>query len=414
LRSHAYTFAFLTLLLVYALPTLGQGIDTAPSPSQRVGKYVVTLRLPEGGLIAGEEQQIEFRVVDMSREDPVLGPTPVIRAVIKSTVAMPAMSSMPAVEETAHPEGVPGDYGLHPSFAHGGDFLLTLRISPPADQPFTLEFPIKVGDEVSGQKVRPKPFQVQLKTEPGRIKAGEPAALKVTVWSNRETRDPEGRPSGKRTLEQVRSFDIVHERRMHLIIVRKDLSFFTHQHPEMQPDGSFLLAGFVFPTAGEYQLFFDTAPKDAGGQVIVSALRVEGKAATLPKSLAAIEKLSAHTVGGVQVGLKDARGLAPRKTLPFTITFRAADSGKPILDLQPYLGAMGHMIMIHDDAQTFVHTHPDERDPQNGKQGELTFLARPPKAGLYHLWVEFQHQNKVLTAEFILEVREPSSSQHAK
>jgi hypothetical protein len=110
-------------------------------------------------------------------------------------------------------------------------------------------------------------------------------------------------------------------------------------------------------------------------------------------------------VDGVQVALKDARALAPRKTVPFTITFRAADSGNPILDLQPYLGAMGHMIMIHDDAQTFVHAHPDERDPQNGKQGELTFLARPPKPGLYHLWVEFQRQNKVGTAEFVIDVR---------
>jgi hypothetical protein len=405
LKSRLYTSAFLTLFLGCALPALAQGSNTALGSSQKAGKYLVTLRLPEGGLVAGEEQQIEFRIIDTSREDPVLGPAPVIRAVAKSTIIMPAMSSMPAVEETAHPEGVPGDYGLHPSFAHGGDFLLTLRISPPADQPFTLQFPLKVGDENPGQKPRPKPFQVQLKTEPGRVKAGEPATLKATVWSNREMPGPDGRPSDKRKLEQVRAFDLVHERRMHLIIVRKDLSFFTHQHPEIQPDGSFVLAGFVFPTAGDYQLFFDTAPKDAGGQVIISAIRVEGKAADVPKSSVVGERLGTQAVDGVQVALKDARALTPRKTLPFTITFRAADSGNPILDLQPYLGAMGHMIMIHDDAQTFVHAHPDERDLQNGKQGELTFLARPPKPGLYHLWVEFQRQNKVGTAEFVIDVR---------
>jgi hypothetical protein len=196
-------------------------------PTQQAGKYRVSLRLPENGLKPGEEQQIEFRLVDTSREDSSAGSAAVIRAKILSTVSMPAMPSMARVEEIPHPEGIPGDYGLHPTFAHGGDFLLTLRITPPKDEPFTVEFPLKVGDDHAALANRPRPYQVQLKTSPSRIKAGEHVALQISILSNLELRDASGRPSGKRELLKVREFDTIHERQLHLIIVRRDLNFFT-------------------------------------------------------------------------------------------------------------------------------------------------------------------------------------------
>src|ERR1700693_3747758 len=111
-------------------------------PHQRAGKYEITLRLPADGLYAQEEMQIEFRVTDTNQEDPLIGFAPVIRAGIKSVIDMPAMPGMPKYEELAHPEGPPGEYGVHPTFAHGGEFRMRLSITPPADQPFDVAFPL--------------------------------------------------------------------------------------------------------------------------------------------------------------------------------------------------------------------------------------------------------------------------------
>jgi hypothetical protein len=396
---------FLSLSLITVVIILLSGTTLAKAqepamvagPNKQSGKYRVSLRLPENGLAPGEEQQIEFRVEDTTRES---GPAPVIRAAVVSTVSMPAMPSMARVEEIPHPEGIPGDYGLHPTFAHGGEFLLTLRITPPRDEAFTVEFPLKVGDERVAGETRPRPYQVQLKTSPSRIKAGEPVSLQISVLSNLETRDATGRPSGKRELLKVREFDTIHERQLHLIVVRRDLNFFTHQHPEKGSDGTFDLSRFVFPTSGEYHLFIDTAPKGAGGQVLMTSLKVEGKP-DVPPSVPSAPS-SKQQVGDITVALKDPAALKPRKTLPFAVTLQ--DSNGPVLDLQPYLGAMGHMIMIHEDAQTFVHSHPDERDSENGKKGQIVFLVRPPKPGNYRAWVEFKRNDKVQIAEFKLEV----------
>src|SRR4030095_3262496 len=182
-------------LAIFPVPT-EPAQDAAPLAAisgltRQAGKYRVSLRLPEDGLVAGERQEWEFRVVDPSRTDPVLGPAAVIRAVIQSTVAMPMMPSMPKVEEIAHPEGVPGAYGLQPDFAHGGDYMLSLKVAPPAGEPFTVEFPLKVADEIPNHKARIKPYRIDLKTDTGKVKAGEAAKLRFTVWANRETRDEE-------------------------------------------------------------------------------------------------------------------------------------------------------------------------------------------------------------------------------
>ena len=65
--------------------------------------------------------------------------------------------------------------------------------------------------------------------------------------------------------------------------------------------------------------------------------------------------------------------------------------------------------MINEGATTFVHAHPDQRDADNGRQGRLTFLARPPRVGLYRAWLEFQRGGKVERTDFIIEAKEGGS-----
>jgi hypothetical protein len=45
---------------------------------------------------------------------------------------MPAMSGMPKFAEAAQAEDTPGDYGIHPTFAHGGEYRPTQSEVPDA------------------------------------------------------------------------------------------------------------------------------------------------------------------------------------------------------------------------------------------------------------------------------------------
>jgi len=356
-----------TVLLVFLalLPCL----VAADTPRQNAGPYLVTLRLPPDGLYAQEEMQIEFRIEDTTRPDPLTIYTPLIRATPEAVIDMPAMRGMPPFTETAHAEGTPGDYGIHPTFAHGGEFRIRLTIQPG----IAAEFPLTVLDSAAHRKHLPPRYTLELATDPKKPKAGDPVELRLIVH-DRDNRNA-----------AVTAFDVMHEKLLHLVLVRRDLSHFAHEHPTLGPDGVFRLR-YTFASAGDYRLFADVAPKAAGAQILSAPLSVSGKSEPPTPFPADLVEL----VSAAQVPVA--------KTVPITIRI------KDPANLEPYLGALGHLILIHEDAVTFAHSHPDDRaaDPA-ADPATLVFQARFPKPGRYRAWMQFQRAGQVFTAELSFE-----------
>lgn len=321
-------------------------------PRQTAGHYRVTLRLPAEGLYAQEESQIEFRIEDTARPDPLTGYTPVVRATPHAAIDMPAMPRMPEFVETAHAEPSPGDYGIHPTFAHGGDYRLRITVEPGV----VAEFSLSVNDASVRRKSVPPRYTLELTSAPKKAKAGEPVDLRLVI----RDRDNRNAP--------VTAFDIAHEKLLHLIVIRRDFACFAHEHPSPNADGSFTLR-YTFPAPGDYRLFADTAPQGAGSQILSATLTVGGKAADPPAAFPGLETRTEIIRSG--------------KTLPLRMPVQEAQ-------FEPWLGAIGHLLLIHEDTQTFVHAHPDE-------SGTLTFLTRFPKAGLYHGWLQYQSGGQLHT-----------------
>ncbi|HZO91765.1 MAG TPA: FixH family protein [Chthonomonadaceae bacterium] len=387
-------YAFVALSVAMLLSGVSAWAQqAAPHPTQKAGKYAVELRIPAEGLYADEETDIEFRVTDTSQDDPVQGAPPVVKAKVSARLTMPSMPSMPAQTPKTHSEGVPGDYGVVVYFPHGGEYHLDLNITPPDDKPFTVSFqvPVDDADAVKKRPPKPRPYTLEVVPAPKTVRAGQPVDLTILIRS-RDTRQP------------VTDFDTVHEKKIHFIIVSRDLSFFAHEHPELGLDGKFALR-FTFPTGGEYRLFADVAPHGAGSQVLMQPLKVEGMpAAGVPTLKPAVLM---EPVGGVRVTLQtDTAALPSGRTIPLAFALQDAKTNEPITDLEPYLGAMAHLILIHQDGATFVHCHPDETEPASGQNGALTFQARFPKPGAYRGWLQFQRRGQVLTATFVVAARE--------
>src|SRR5579863_8814141 len=136
--------------------------------TQKAGKYAVDLRVPQDGLYAEDETDVEFHVSDLSQDDPVQGAPPIVNAKVTARVTMPAMASMPAQSPRIHAEGVPGDYGVVLLFPHGGEYRLDLTITPPADKPFTVSYNVPVGDVQTDRrrKPKPKPYSLEVASNP--------------------------------------------------------------------------------------------------------------------------------------------------------------------------------------------------------------------------------------------------------
>ena len=198
--------------------------------------------------------------------------------------------------------------------------------------------------------------------------------------------------------QAVRDFDVTHEKRMHLIIARRDLTGFQHLHPEMAADGTWSTR-VTLPEAGSYRLFADFSYKDEA-ITLASDLRVDGdadlKALPTPHETAVSD-------GGYDVRLEAANARAAKESeLRFTITH----DGEPV-DTEPYLGAGGHLVALREGDLAFLHVHPIEGehgDSAADEHGDVGFAATFPTAGRYRLFLQFKHEGRVQTVAFTQEV----------
>jgi hypothetical protein len=185
----------------------------------------------------------------------------------------------------------------------------------------------------------------------------------------------------------VTRYTPTHERDLHLIVVRRDLSDFQHVHPAMAGDGTWSIP-LTVAAAGQYRLIADFQPAGRdGGLVLGTDLPVAGPYA--PRPLPAAAKVSDVDRYRVELTGEVAPGRASR------LAFRISRDGAPVTDLQPYLGAYGHLVALREGDLAYLHVHPDGADPAG-----VAFVAEVPGPGTYRLYLDFRHGDVVRTAEF--------------
>jgi hypothetical protein len=192
----------------------------------------------------------------------------------------------------------------------------------------------------------------------------------------------------------VTEFETAHEKELHLIVVRRDLSGFQHVHPTMSPDGTWSLP-FTFPGAGSYRMFADFVPAGADdGLTLGSDVNVAGdfRPVRLPASSGAAE------VGGYDVALEGELVAGTSSMLTLTVS----KAGKLVTDLEPYLAAYGHLVALRDGDLAYLHVHPEGApgDRRTDPGPEVAFSAEVPSTGDYRLFFDFRHGDVVRTAEF--------------
>jgi len=190
--------------------------------------------------------------------------------------------------------------------------------------------------------------------------------------------------------EPVTSYDVQHEKRLHLIAVRRDLAEFRHVHPRLDAaTGRWSVP--IALGAGDWRLYADFAPVDADPTVAEADLMVAGQFA--PEELG--QDTAVSTVDGYEVHLE-------RDAATSMVTLDVTRGGTEVTDLEPYLGAYGHLVAIRADDLAYLHVHPEE-----GEAGpEVGFYADLAEAGRYRLFLDFKHDGRVHTADFTITVDE--------
>ncbi|WP_066943983.1 hypothetical protein, partial [Microtetraspora fusca] len=218
-----------------------------------------------------------------------------------------------------------------------------------------------------------------------------PLTTTVEPGKNTEFRFAVTGPDGK----PVTGYQVQHEKKLHFILVSRDLSHFQHLHPAEAGDGVWSVP-LTLPAAGAYRMFADFAPEGGTGMTLGADLYAAGDYA--PKALPGVSRTA--TVDGYTVTLDG--DLVPGRAS--RITLKVSKDGKPVTDLQPYLGAYGHLVALRGGDLAYLHVHPDGEPGDGTTQPgpEIVFYAEAPSRGDYRLFLDFQHDGTVRTADFTL------------
>jgi hypothetical protein len=248
-------------------------------------------------------------------------------------------------------------------------------------------------------------YRLEFRTIPPVVVAGQKATLLFKI----------SHPSFDAVIQK---FEVVHDRQYHLFVISQNMEYFQHIHPQQRPDGIWAI-DLTLPRAGYYKVLSDFLPVGGSTQFIARPLVTSGYMGDLAGDSA---HLIADTFHKKIVDEVTAEVSFDPPTfvagLYGHLTFNLTDtaSGRPITDLQPYLGAFGHTLIMSEDMGEYVHSHPldtstvsDESgpksfmlpagvDPETLRGGpEVTFEGLMPKPGRYRAWTQFRRNNKLYT-----------------
>ena len=296
-----------------------------------------------------------------------------------------------------------------------------------------------------GMMARTHTTKLAFSSNPSAIPVGQPVTWTLQITDAK---------SGK----SVNDFEVEMTKKMHLIVVKNDLSWFNHVHPQLQGDGKFTVTT-ALPSAGTYKIYADYTVKGVGQEVPQFEFATAGQTVTPAKvsivpdkmqGMWLVNKFNAHpesepdTQGGAvyEVAMMPMPMpiVAGKDTM---LHFQVRDAkGVPVKDLQPYLGAMGHCVILSSDTNSYLHSHPMSENMEgmnhdmsgmkmggdakmdgmkmgdDAKMGGMKMDAPAPKsggpdvmfhtnfphAGLYKVWGQFQHKGKIITANYVVNV----------
>ncbi|MFF9038677.1 hypothetical protein ACF090_24780 [Streptomyces sp. NPDC014892] len=223
------------------------------------------------------------------------------------------------------------------------------------------------------------------------VTAGDRAELRFVI------RDAEGRA--------VTAYQREHDKELHLIVASRDLVTYRHLHPTRAADGTWSTP-VDLPEAGGYRVFADFTPAGEDAENLTLGADLGASGTYKPNKLPAPRDTA--EVNGYDVELDG--GLRPGAASELKL--KVSRDGRPVTDLQPYLGAYGHLVALRSGDLAYLHVHPNG-EPGDGTTEpgpDISFTATAPSAGSYRLFLDFKHEGKVHTAAFTVDAGETAAS----
>lgn len=247
-------------------------------------------------------------------------------------------------------------------------------------------------------------YDVQVTSDTSNIKPGQATKITYKIVNDKK--------------EIVKDFTVAHEKLMHFILVRKDLQNFQHLHPDFNQQTGEFAVNVTFPTDGPYRLFPDFTPTPENPQKLPVTVSYDvnvGDGSKYKPQAVTPDTGIVKKAGIYSIDYYFPESPVKAQTqIDYSLSVGLPDE---VVTLEPYLGAMGHGVIIKEGTLDFIHTHAGGMDmgamegmtsaEHAGHQGEpdtMEFSTTFPEPGTYRIFTQFQHKGKITTTDYTLKV----------
>ncbi|MEK4029863.1 hypothetical protein MKZ02_15265 [Pseudobacillus sp. FSL P4-0506] len=187
---------------------------------------------------------------------------------------------------------------------------------------------------------------------------------------------------------QVPKLEVSHEKFMHFIVVSSDLKEYHHLHPEKKEDGIYQQR--VSLADRSYKAFVDIKPKGLQYAVKPIEFHVGETHHEHGDNNLVADTDFVKTINGQTVELIS-QPFAINKEMTLTFDMKGATP-------EPYLGALGHVVILDENGEKYIHVHPAADD-------QTVFKTQFDKPGIYKIWAEFKFEGQVNVYPFVIKVK---------
>lgn len=273
------------------------------------------------------------------------------------------------------------------------------------------------GSNTSGEHTSGKPvaqshrsYELEITSKPSSIDPKKPATIRYKIKNDKG--------------EILKNYETVHEKIMHFITVRKDLAYFQHLHPEFNEASGEFTVTVTFPEDGPYRIFPDFPPGVDNPQKLPVTVYEDievGGSSKYAEQRVVPDSEQTKTYEDYKITTTFPKNA--KKQQEITYTLNLTKDGKPVTNLENYLGALGHSVILKEGTLDFIHTHAlDAKDASTGQEHgaqtqqhggsqndtgtgpEISFASNFPEAGVYKIFTQFQHEGKVQTVNYIVKI----------
>lgn len=231
-------------------------------------------------------------------------------------------------------------------------------------------------------------YKIDVTPQPSNFNAGQPIELSIYI-------------TDKATGQPWTTYNIVNEKLLHLIAVSEDMQQYEHLHPDYVGEGKFVV-GYTTPAEGTYYLYAEFAPT-ATTEALASAVLQTQNAPAVGNVPRLSETTRVQQSGGYSVQLNTDQTLRTAQTYQLSFKVRDITSGQELTSFEPYLGVLGHLAIIHENKQTYLHVHPTQANPGNTRS--IDFSAQFTQPGMYRLYLQFKVNGQLQTVAYTVAVQ---------